>query len=76
MRTGESRLRRDERGARGVKSVRERGRIGRGTPRQESTGERNNADGWRPAAPSYSTVTDLARFLGWSTSQPRRTATS
>jgi hypothetical protein len=22
----------------------------------------------------YSTVTDLARFLGWSTSQPRRTA--
>jgi hypothetical protein len=23
---------------------------------------------------SYSTVTDLARFLGWSTSQPRRTA--
>lgn len=24
----------------------------------------------------YSTVTDLARFLGWSTSQPRRIATS
>ena len=23
----------------------------------------------------YSTVTDLARFLGWSTSQPRRTPT-
>ncbi|SRR6266849_3300900 len=23
---------------------------------------------------NYSTVTDLARFLGWSTSQPRRTA--
>ena len=23
---------------------------------------------------SYSTVTDFARFLGWSTSQPRRTA--
>jgi hypothetical protein len=22
----------------------------------------------------YSTVTDFARFLGWSTSQPRRTA--
>lgn len=39
-------------------------------------GERNDADGRRPAAPSYSTVTDLARFLGWSTSQPRRTATS
>src|SRR3989304_3505041 len=33
-----------------------------------------------PACPSpspprnYSTVTDLARFLGWSTSQPRRAA--
>jgi hypothetical protein len=26
------------------------------------------------SAPLYSTVTDLARFLGWSTSQPRRTA--
>jgi hypothetical protein len=26
--------------------------------------------------PPYSTVTDLARFLGWSTSQPRRTAVS
>jgi hypothetical protein len=25
-------------------------------------------------APGYSTVTDFARFLGWSTSQPRRTA--
>ena len=37
-------------------------------------GERNNADGRRPAAPSYSTVTDLARFLGWSTSQPLLTA--
>ena len=24
--------------------------------------------------PPYSTVTDLARFLGWSTSHPRRTA--
>jgi hypothetical protein len=24
--------------------------------------------------PTYSTVTDFARFLGWSTSQPRRTA--
>jgi hypothetical protein len=23
---------------------------------------------------TYSTVTDFARFLGWSTSQPRRTA--
>ena len=27
-------------------------------------------------SPPYSTVTDLARFLGWSTSQPRRIATS
>ncbi|HXG64430.1 MAG TPA: hypothetical protein VNO70_04940 [Blastocatellia bacterium] len=25
------------------------------------------------AAPPYSTVTDLARLRGWSTSQPRRT---
>jgi hypothetical protein len=29
----------------------------------------------RPPAGAYSTVTDLARFRGWSTSQPRRTAT-
>ena len=26
------------------------------------------------SAPRYSTVTDFARFRGWSTSQPRRTA--
>ena len=29
----------------------------------------------KPLAGAYSTVTDLARLRGWSTSQPRRTAT-
>jgi hypothetical protein len=28
----------------------------------------------QPDHATYSTVTDFARFLGWSTSQPRRTA--
>ncbi len=31
-------------------------------------------DGQMRLPETYSTVTDLARFLGWSTSQPRRTA--
>jgi len=30
--------------------------------------------GWAYVILDYSTVTDLAKFLGWSTSQPRRTA--
>lgn len=41
--------------------------------------ERDGSDGMRPSRPApavpHSTVTDLARFLGWSTLQPRRTAT-
>lgn len=42
-------------------------------PRRQTPGRRR-----APVAtsPPYSTVTDLARFLGWSTSQPRRIATS
>ena len=42
-------------------------------PRRQTPGRRR-----APVAtsPLYSTVTDLARFLGWSTSQPRRIATS
>lgn len=42
-------------------------------PRRRAPG-RSRAPGAR--SPPYSTVTDLARFLGWSTSQPRRIATS
>ena len=43
------------------------------SPRRQTPGRRR-----APVAtsPLYSTVTDLARFLGWSTSQPRRIATS
>ena len=49
------------------------------SPRRQTPGRRR-APGrsWALDARSspYSTVTDLARFLGWSTSQPRRIATS
>jgi hypothetical protein len=32
------------------------------------------SEGWGGIVWPYSTVTDFAKFLGWSTSQPRRTA--
>jgi hypothetical protein len=39
---------------------------------EELSGAIQHARGVRTV--SHSTVTDLAKFLGWSTSQPRRTA--